>query len=143
MLRKEKLIAIRNSERGLTLVEIIVVLVILGTLMAFLGGRIFGKLGSAKRDINKLKMQELKSAVSEFQLRYNKLPKSLNSLINGDDGISGFQKVANEEQLLDAWGNEFLYRLENNGRTYKISTLGADGVEGGSDENFDDSLTGP
>jgi len=137
------LIRFRKSERGLTLVEIIVVLIILSVLMAFLGGRIFGKLGAAKRDINKLKMQELKSSVSEYQLRYNSLPPSLDSLVNGADGIVGFQKVANTDQLLDAWGKPFLYQIDSNGRSYKIVSLGADGVEGGSDEDFDDSLTGP
>ena len=132
-----------RSEKGLTLVEIIVVLIILSILMAFLGGRIFGKLGSAKRDINKLKMQELKSSISEYQLRYNSLPSGLESLVNGENGIVGFQKVANQDQLLDAWGRPYLYQLENNGRSYKITSLGADGVEGGSDEDFDDALTGP
>lgn len=142
-MRRLNLIKLKRDERGLTLVEIIVVLIILSVLMAFLGGRIFGKLGSAKRDINKLKMQELKSAISEYQLRYNSLPSSLDALVSGSDGIVGFQKVASPEQLNDAWGRPFVFQLENNGRSYKITSLGADGVEGGTDEDFDDSLTGP
>ncbi len=143
MKKINRLSKLRRDERGLTLVEIIVVLIILSILMAFLGGRIFGKLGSGKRDINKLKMQELKYSISEYQLRYNSLPSSLDSLVSGGEGIVGFQKVANPDQLKDAWGNSFFYQLENNGRSYKITSLGADGVEGGTDADFDDSLTGP
>lgn len=134
---------LKKSEKGLTLVEIIVVLIILSVLMGFLGSRIFGRLGAAKRDINKLKMQELKSSISEYQLRYNSLPPSLDALVSGADGIAGFQKVANPDQLQDAWGRAFLFSTENGGRSYKITSLGADGIEGGSDDNFDDTLSGP
>ncbi|RMD86382.1 MAG: prepilin-type N-terminal cleavage/methylation domain-containing protein [Candidatus Dadabacteria bacterium] len=143
MEKRNKPLALRHSESGLTLVEIIVVLIILSVLMAFLGGRIFGKLGSAKRDINKLKMQQLSYSIKEYQLRYNSLPPNLQALVNGTSDIVGFQKVAEPDQLLDAWGNPFIYKLENNGRTYKLMSLGADGKEGGKDEDFDDFITGP
>lgn len=135
---------IRNrTERGLTLIEIMVVLIILSLIMGFIGSKLFGAADRAKRDLNRLRMQDLKSAISEYQLRYNTLPPSLDALVNGAPGIVGFQKVANPEQLSDAWGRAFIFVLENNGRSYKITTLGADGMEGGSDANFDDSLTGP
>lgn len=132
-----------RTERGLTLIEIMVVLIILSLIMGFIGSKLFGAADRAKRDLNRLRMQDLKSAISEYQLRYNSLPPSLDALVNGAPGIVGFQKVANPEQLSDAWGRSFIFILENNGRSYKITTLGADGMEGGSDANFDDSLTGP
>lgn len=132
-----------RTERGLTLIEIMVVLIILSLIMGFIGSKLFGAADRAKRDLNRLRMQDLKSAISEYQLRYNTLPPSLDALVNGAPGIVGFQKVANPEQLSDAWGRSFIFILENNGRSYKITTLGADGMEGGSDANFDDSLTGP
>lgn len=132
-----------RTERGLTLIEIMVVLIILSLIMGFIGSKLFGAADRAKRDINKLRMQDLRSSISEYQLRYNSLPPTLDALVNGAEGIVGFQRVANPEQIADAWGRPFVYTLENGGRSYKITTLGADGIEGGTDANFDDSITGP
>ncbi len=132
-----------RTERGLTLIEIMVVLIILSLIMGFIGSKLFGAADRAKRDINRLRMQDLKSSISEYQLRYNSLPPTLDALVNGADGIVGFQRVANPEQISDAWGRSFVYTLENGGRSYKIKTLGADGIEGGTDANFDDEITGP
>jgi general secretion pathway protein G len=132
-----------RSERGLTLIEIMVVLIILSLIMGFIGSKLFGAADRAKRDINRLRMQDLKSSISEYQLRYNSLPPTLDALVNGAEGIVGFQRVANPEQLADAWGRPFVFALENGNRSYKITTLGADGMEGGTDANFDDSITGP
>lgn len=133
-----------SSLRGLTLVEIMVVLIILSLLITFLASRIIGAGDKAKADINRLKMQEIKSAIEQFQLRYNSLPQSLNDLTTCTEVTGpGCVPVANAEALKDAWGNDFSYNLENSGRSYKITTLGADGRQGGSGVDYDTFLTGP
>jgi len=132
------------SERGLTLVEIIVVLIILSSLMAFLAGKLFSTADSAKEKLNRLKMEKLKGMISQYQLQFNQLPNGLDNLTNGPSGSGdSFVKIADEEDLKDSWGSNFLYALENNGRSYRIKTLGADGVEGGSGVDFDFAMTGP
>jgi len=132
-----------RSERGLTLIEIMVVLIILTLIMGFIGSKLFGAAERAKRDLNRLRMTDVKNAISEYQLRYNSIPPTLDALVNGAPGLAGFQRVANPEQLVDGWGRPFIFRTENNGLSYKIISLGADGMEGGSEANSDDSLTGP
>ena len=133
-----------KEERGLTLVEIIVVLSILAVAMTVLGGKIFGAGQAAKAQLNQVKMQKLKDAIGQFQLRYNKLPSSLEALIKGDSGQgNAFIPVAQEDDLRDSWGRNFQFALENGGRTFKVTTLGADGVAGGSGADFDATITGP
>ncbi len=133
-----------RSEKGLTLVEIIVVLIILSLVMTFLASKILGAGDKAKADLNKLKMQDIKTSIEQFQLRYNTLPSSLESLIKctqetGMDCVP----ITNDQALKDAWGTPFNYSLENNNRSYRIMSKGADGRDGGSGVDFDAFITGP
>jgi len=133
-----------RSERGLTLVEIVVVLIILGLVMTFVGGKVLGAGDKAKADITKLKIKEIASSIEQYQLRYNGLPSSLAGLTQctaetGDDCVP----IAKEDSLKDAWGNNFTYTLQNDGRTYMVKSYGADGKEGGSGVDYDVFGTGP
>ena len=129
-----------KKERALTLVEIMVVLVILTILTAFIANKLFGAGDKAKRQLNMMRMQDLKQAINLYQLQMNALPPNLDALVHGSNGSP---TTANEGQLKDAWGNQFTYTLNDSGRSYVIKTLGADGREGGEDVNFDDTLSGP
>jgi len=71
-----------RSEQGLTLVEIIVVLIILSIIIAFVGTRILGAGDKAKADLTKLKMKDVRSSIEQYQLRYNAVPSNLQSLLN-------------------------------------------------------------
>lgn len=131
-------------ERGMTLVEIIVVLIILGIVMAFVGGKVFGAGDKAKADLTKIKMKDVKMSIEQFRLRYNGLPASLDDLMRcsertGPDCVP----ITGEDNLLDSWNNKFTYSLENGGRSYRIKSFGADGVDGGEGVNYDVSETGP
>ena len=57
----------------------------------------------------------------------------------GDDCVP----ITKEDALKDAWGNPFTYSLENNGRSYRIKSFGADGKDGGTGVDFDVFGTGP
>ena len=70
----------KKQQSGLTLVEIIVVLVILSILIGFLTSSLFSQGEKAKAQINGLKMQKVKNAIGQYQLMYNQLPPDLNSL---------------------------------------------------------------
>ena len=130
------------SQRGLTLVEIIIVLVILSSLLVFLTGGLFKSGEKAKAKMNSLRMTKLKSAVQEYQLMYNSFPASLDALIRCDE-VSGQAcvPITEEEQLYDAWGTKFLYT--QNGRSYTIKSLGSDRKAGGTGVEGDATLTGP
>lgn len=135
---------IARAERGLTLVEIVVVLIILGLVMTFLGGKVLGAGDKAKADITRLKIKDIASSIEQYQLRYNSLPQALVGLTQctaetGADCVP----VAKEDSLKDAWGNDFVYTLQNDGRTYMVKSFGADGKEGGSGVDFDIFGTGP
>jgi general secretion pathway protein G len=131
------------SQRGLTLVEIIVVLVILAILITFLGKGLFGQGEKAKASITGLKIERLKGYINEYQLRYNKFPSSLKSLTTCDDNTGGgcIEITKEEDDLLDAWGTPFQY--SSDGSKYAIKSLGSDRREGGSGAEGDVIREGP
>ncbi|MCB0328920.1 MAG: type II secretion system protein GspG [Bdellovibrionales bacterium] len=135
-----------SSEAGFTLVEILVVLVIIGLLGAFLFGNIFGSGEKAKARMTELKMKTLSQKIGEYKLAYNALPGTLQDLTVCNDvtgpGCIPLVDANDKDDLVDAWGNGFLYQADGN-RTFRITSLGADGKPGGQGVDFDFNLEGP
>jgi general secretion pathway protein G len=133
-----------RGQRGLTLVEIIVVLIILSILIAFLTGGIFDQGEQAKVKLNQIMMNKVKNFIDQYQLQYNQLPPSLASL-TACDQVTGSQCVplAKENDIKDAWGINLVYTVEGGGRSFKLKSLGADRREGGEGANGDAVIEGP
>lgn len=135
-----------HRQAGLTLIEIMLVLTILAIVSGFLISRLSGAGDKAKANITKLKIKEIGSAIDQYRLQYNSLPSSIGDLTRcndktGPDCIPAYEP--DSDALRDGWGNAFVYQLENNGRTYKIMSYGADGIAGGDGVNYDIFGTGP
>ena len=136
----------RSSEHGLTLVEILVVLVILGLVGGFLVSRFMAGGDKAKANLTKLKLEQIKSGIEQYRLMYNALPRDLADLTRCNEKTGqGCIPIYEPESdaLFDAWGSPFTFSLQGNGRRYTIQSLGADGVSGGQGVDFDVSISGP
>lgn len=118
-----------SNERGLTLIEIIVVLMLVGIIGSFVTGRVFSAGAKAKAQLTRTKMNQIKGDINMFQLGNNALPSNL--------------QAADVSDTTDAWGKEISYRTTNSGRSYELKSLGADGKEGGTGGDADIVITGP
>lgn len=133
-----------RGQKGLTLVEIIVVLVILSILIGVLTSGLFSQGDKAKAKINGLKMSQIQGYLNEYRLQYNSFPSSL-------EGLSGCTEqtgqncipIAKPEDLRDSWGTPLVYNTGNNGASYTLKSLGADKREGGSGADADLTFQGP
>ena len=131
-------------ERGFTLIEIIVVIVILGILSATLVTKVFSNSEKVRVDMTKANIEQIKGYIVEFNLRYNKTPRSMQDLISCTDitGSGCVPIILNKKEILDSWGTEM--RLEaRGGRRYAIISLGADGEAGGEGIDADIVVEGP
>ncbi|MDP7110530.1 MAG: type II secretion system major pseudopilin GspG [Myxococcota bacterium] len=132
-----------RGESGMTLVEIMVVITILGILMTIVGVAALNRLEEAKVDTTMVQIGNIEGALTQFKVNYGKYPttgEGLEALINPPASKSGrtFESYLDSETVpVDAWGNPFLYTSPGSSRDYEIVSLGADGVEGGEKKNAD------
>ena len=123
-----------RAHRGMSLIEIVVVLAILGILATVIGGSMLGALDSANQDTTKIAIGRVQSALDIYAVKHKgKFPST-------SDGLDAAKSnMPNSEVPTDAWGNEFVYLNPAQGCSakYEVKSLGKDGKEGGSDYDED------
>ncbi len=137
-----------NNSRGMTLVEILIVLAIVGSIMAVVGGKVMTSFQKSKVKQTGIIMSQLSSALNIYYSDCSKMPQSLKNLIEspGDEECAdwGPEPYVKKDLLKDAWNTDFIY--ESDGSTFTLKSLGKDKREGGSkfdkDISFDEKETG-
>jgi general secretion pathway protein G len=119
----------RRSRRGMTLIEIMVVITILGLIAAAVGVAVIPKLEEAKRDTARLDIGSINNALKLYYTKQGKYP----------DTATGLKALVDTQNLdkmpLDPWGNEYVYM--NEGGKPVIISYGADGTAGGEGSDLD------
>jgi len=127
---------VSQKSSGFTLIELLIVMVILGLLASLVAPQLFEKVGSSKVQVAQTQIDMLSTAVDSYMLDVGRPPENLAALIESDvPGWSG--PYLRDDLPEDPWGNEFILKTENVRGLYEIMSLGADGQEGGQDENAD------
>lgn len=129
-----------NDQRGFTLIELLIVIVILGLLVGLVGPRMVGRVGGARRNTAKAQIEMLATACDTFRLDMSRFPENLEELLtNPGEGKKWDGPYLNKSEIpRDPWDNPYEYRVPGEeGRDYDIISYGADGTEGGNEENAD------
>jgi general secretion pathway protein G len=132
-----------HKSLGLTLVEILIVLVIIGLVGGWLASKTFKAGDRAKYLMTEAQIKQVGQYIEQFQLRNNALPQSLAELSCQGGNIPNCIPLAKSDELKDAWKNDFQYSVADGGRSYKILSFGSDGKDGGSEYDGDLFGTGP
>ena len=122
--------ASRSSQSGFSLIEIILVVVLIGGIVAFAATRILGGGDRAKVNLARAQVQTLSEKVQQFEMDTGALPGSLEELVNSS-GAGWLGPYAKEAELKDPWGTALEYRTPGEGRPFDIVSLGADRKAGG------------
>ena len=119
-----------RRDRGFTLVELMVVIVILGGLIAIVGTNVFSASKKADIGIAKTQMSMMTDSVKLYYLNNKKLPSTLDVLTEVDPKTG---EALMENIPSDPWGNAYDYRTLS-GRKFEIHSYGPDGIEGTEDD---------
>jgi len=141
MSRFRRLKAFHHSRAGMTLIEVLAVVVILGMLAATLAVGLSGKFGKANHEIARTQIGQIAGAVEVFQIEHQRLPDSSEGLevLSARPQASYYLEAS---RLKDPWGNPYQYVVPGpDGHAFEVLTYGADGQPGGEDEAADISST--
>ncbi len=117
----ERLRRLRRG-RGMTLIEIMVVLVILGLIAGSIGFAVFERLKDAQVRTAKLEAKALSDAVDLYHVEMGQWPDSLTIL--APKFIKDLHK--------DPWGSDYQYVRTGDG--YDVYSYGPDKAQGGGDD---------
>lgn len=128
----------RTAQAGFSLIEIILVVVLIGGIVAFAATRILGGGDRAKVNLAKAQVQTLAEKVQQFENDTGNLPGSLDELVTAPGNASGwlgpYSKAA---ELKDPWNHAFEYTVPGDGQPFDLVSLGKDGKPGGTSVDAD------
>jgi general secretion pathway protein G len=130
-------VAVTHGERGFTLIEIMVVVIIIGLLAAIVAPNVIGRVDDAQLEKARADIHNLESAMRLYRLDNFAYPTS-------EQGIEALVTKPNDPNVRnwnaggyigrlpnDPWGNPYLYLNPGNNGEIDIYTLGRDGRPGG------------
>ena len=137
----------RSRSRGFTLIEIMVVMVILGLLVALVAPNIMGRGDEARVTAAKTQLRNISAALDLYRLdnsHYPSTEQGLEALVEKPTGTpepsnwnpEGYMNAVPQ----DPWGNAYQYVQPGSEGPYDLYSYGADGREGGEGLNADISI---
>jgi general secretion pathway protein G len=130
-------------QRGFTLLEIMVVVIIIGLLAAIVAPNVIGQSDKARVEIARTNMAALGSALDLYKLDNGKYPtteQGLQALVEAPTDAKNWTEPYIKKEPVDPWQNEYVYISPGLDGPYDLYSLGADGQEGGEGVNADISL---
>jgi len=138
---ERSVLKVRKKEKGFTLIEVLIVMVILGLLAALVGPRMFGKVGKSKQKAAKSQIALLETTLDTYRLDMGKYPTEEEGLQalreKPEDSENWDGPYLAKEVPLDPWGNAYVYVCPGEHGEYDIISLGADKNPDGEGEDMD------
>ncbi|NLT67707.1 MAG: type II secretion system major pseudopilin GspG [Acidobacteria bacterium] len=128
-----------KSEKGFSLIELIVVLVILGLLATVVAPRVYDKLMKGREEIAKIQIKELEGALQLYAFDMGRYPNSaegLEALVRNVSNSSAWNGpyLSKKELPRDPWDEPYKYRCPGLHGDFDLFSTGPDGADGGDDD---------
>lgn len=137
----------RNSRRGFTLIEVMIVIVIVLALGSLVAYNLLGTKEKAEDDLVRIDMNTMKQALKNFRFAHNRYPTDDEGLkvlwdktaMTDEEESKKWTKLLEEPMPKDKYGNEWGYRQKSEHAaegddTYDLWSYGRDKLEGTADD---------
>lgn len=128
-------------QRGFTLLELLVVIVIIGLLAGYVGPKYFSQLGKSEVTAARAQIEAFDKALDTFRLdvgRYPLAEEGLSALLTAPAAATKWNGPYLKKEIpKDPWGNAYLYRAPGSKGEFEIISYGKDGQTGGTGDNAD------
>lgn len=127
--------------RGFTLLELLVVVVIIGLLAGYVAPRYFSQVGKSEVQVARAQIDAFEKALDLYRIdmrRYPSNDQGLQALVSAPAGDANWKGPYLKKALpMDPWGRPYSYKSPGAKTDYEIVSLGRDGKPGGSGEDAD------
>ncbi|MEK9629117.1 MAG: type II secretion system major pseudopilin GspG [Nitrospinota bacterium] len=119
------------NQKGFSLIEILVVMVIIAMIAGAVAPKLFGRVDKARQQDAQAQIELLGQALDLYRLEKHKYPTS-------DEGLEAIKSYLKKDVPKDPWGNDYIYESPGkDGRGYDLISYGADNAEGGEGTDMD------
>lgn len=139
---------IPRSQRAFTLVELLLVLVILGTLAALVLPKFTGRTEQARITAAQTQIATFSTALDAFEVDTGAYPlgtNGLQSLVVAPGDVSGWRGPYLKSDIpADPWGRPYVYEFpgKNTPSGYDLRSAGPDGQTNTGDDIFNGTISG-
>ena len=117
------------NQRGMTLIEIMVVIAIIGILSTAIGFGVVNWMKQSKESVAQMTLDKVAQGLDAFYTLESEYPNSLEDLTTGKNPL------LKEKDMKDPWKSELVYRYPGNEGEYDLCSKGED-----KRENTDDDI---
>lgn len=130
-----------RTSRGFTLLELLVVMVIMGLLVGYVGPRYFAQIGKSEVKVARAQLDALAKALDQYRIDNGHYPST-------EQGLGALmQRPADEPAWAgpyltkavpsDPWGHPYVFAMPGEHGEYDLLSHGKDGRPGGEGEDAD------
>lgn len=129
------------KNKGFTLLELLVVMVIIGLLAAYVGPKYFEQIGKSETKTARAQLDALGKSLDQYRIDVGQYPSSEQGLAALNTNLANDPKwqgpYLKKSVPNDPWDKPYLYKSPGEHGDYDLSSLGKDGQLGGTKESED------